>query len=253
MTHDASPRAWLPSHCLTSRKAAEPFERAVDAWSEKWFATGGWRVLGCWDAPGQPDGGDWTVLRDTDSFAIKGRAKAVQTLALALLGQVEQPRYTPHDLRLMRRLGSTALDDLQASIEQLLRRPARSESASGASGDERLSLLIGQVGQAQLMIECVREDVVRIVRRGFSSLLPAGGLADRKRAADDEALAIAAHLGTARISVDEFARLEVGDIIVLDRAMDDFAILTIADRPTDLPVKIGAADGRVTFELMETT
>lgn len=253
MSLNASPRAWLPAHCLTSRKAVEPFERAVEAWVEKWFAAAGWRVLGCWDTPGQPDGSDWIVLRDADGFAIKGRAKAVQTLALALLGQVEQPRYTPHDLRLLRRLGSTALDDLQDSMEQLLRFPASRESETAPSAGERLSLLVGQVGQAQLMIECAREDVVRIVRCSFSSLLPAGGLADRARAADREQLTIAAHLGTARINVDEFARLEVGDILVLDRDAADFALLTIAEQTTDLPVKIGSQDGRITLELMETT
>lgn len=249
----ASPIPWLPANCLTARRAAEPFERIVAAWASEWFKGDGWHVLGTWDAVGQPDASDWTILRDASRLQLKAKPKAMQTLALAVLGMDEQPKCTEQDLRLMRRVAGRALDDLQVRLEQGLGSGQATNTIYPGENGATYSLLIGIVGGAQLAVECAAADLVALVRQTYPATSLPDDLQDASTAPETQPIKVAAHLGSASISIEQIAGLETGDILILDRSADASVHLRINDTPTDLPFALGEADGKITLELQELT
>lgn len=253
MSVPARATPWLPASCLTARRAAEPFERIVKAWGEEWFSANAWQVLGTWDAVGQPDASDWAVLRDAARLRVKGRPKAMHALALALLDAKEPAKRTDQDVRLMRRVASRALDDLQGRIEDSLgSAPSQSGSYPAESG-ATYTLLIGVVGGAQLAVECAAADLVQIVRQTFPTKTMTDQLDLRDDAFDEATVTVGASLGQASLSIEQLEQLEVGDILVLDRILDAPAQLTIQETLTDLPFALGEAEGKITLELQELT
>ncbi len=245
----ASP--WLPTNCLVSRQAAAPFERIVDAWAGEWFADTGWRVLGTWDAGGSPDASGWSVSRDAARLRIKVRPHALRSLALAVLGVQEQARYTEQDLRLMRRVAGQAIDDLHARLEDGLG-PAPSQPAGCDRDGTRIhTLLIGIVGAAQLAIECTQADLVTIVRGTFPASGLLAALESRGDAYAGRALHVAAHIGEARLSLEQITALEQGDVIMLDRQCDEPVHLMVGEQRTDLSFHLAERGGRVVLEYQD--
>ncbi|WP_379549924.1 flagellar motor switch protein FliM [Qipengyuania sp. DGS5-3] len=222
----------------------------MTSWSKDWFGQKGWQVLGTWDAVGRPNAKDWTVLRDASRLQIKGKAMAMQSLALALLNSKKHPKYTDQDLRLMRKLASRALDDLQSRIEQSLGNSQPAASAYPIAGGASYSLLIGIVGGAQLAVECAASDLAQIIRQTFPTNQDNE---DELKAREDSLLeqnvSVAASIGEASLTIEEIEKLEVGDIVMLDRAADAAVMLTVEDMQTDLPFALGEAGGKITLKL----
>ncbi|GAA4044781.1 FliM/FliN family flagellar motor C-terminal domain-containing protein [Parerythrobacter jejuensis] len=247
------PVPWLPASCLTSRRAVEPFERIVEGWAAEWFPTTGWQVLGSWDAVGQPDATDWAVLRDAAKLQVKGKPKAMQALALAILGSEAQTKLTDNDLRLMRRVAGRALDDLQSRIEQSLGSSQSQPSGYAVASGAIYSLLIGVVGGAQLAVECSAADLVQIVRGTFPVQQIEDPLDPRGEGYADAAVSVAAHLGATPITLEELSALDVGDVLVLDQPADAPTRLVIDGHTTDLPFAIVEQGGTITLELQDLT
>ena len=247
------PLPWLPTSCLASKRAAGPFGQIVDVWAAEWFPADGWHVLGAWDKVSQSPASDWIMLRDTAKLRLRGKPKALQALALAVFGEKDRPKYTDHDLRLMRRIGTRALDDLQARLEQILRRSPASPSpyseAVSRGADEVYSLLIGVFGGAQLTVECAATDLVQIVRGTYPAQRVKPQLEARASALDGQTICVGAHLGTVTFALDQLYALEPGDLLVLDRVATEPVNLIIDGRPTDVSFALCEMEGHVSLEL----
>lgn len=241
---------WLPPGCLTSRRAIKPIEKAVNEWASEWFHANPWQVLGTWDAVSTQAMGQWATIRNAALLQIKGRAKALQTLALAILQIKPQPKYTDCDLRLMRRLASRALDDLLARIEGSIGIAGASAYTHPANSNF-YSLLIGAVGGAQLAIECAEAHLVHMVRSTYPRAASYPPLIAVDQSYNEQILRVAAHLGKASITVEQLAELEVGDTLVLDLSSNSAASLLVEDRIADLPVSLAEKGSRITLELQD--
>lgn len=242
---------WLPQSCLVSRRAVEPFERQISDWASEWFRSIPWQVLGTWDVAVTRSIGQWTTICDTEHFQVKGKAKVLHSLALAILNAKQQAKYTDTDLSLMRRLGKRAIDDLLDRIEQEFSAVETIADAGAHGTCPRYSLLIGMVGNAQLAIECSQPDLVRVARSTFrrSQDLPPPVL--RQQCYSGQTVNVAAHIGSARITVEQLGGLEVGDTLVLDRPSHAAVDLLLEDRIASLPVLLAEADGHITLEIQE--
>lgn len=248
------PIPWLPANCLSSKRAAEPFEQIIDGWAEEWLVGEKWRVLGSWDDGGTPRVGSWSTLRETPKLQIKGKAKAVQSLGEAMLGvDAKNPR-TEADLKLMRKIAAQALDDLQLRIDRELG-AGSSATVLGSSGENpgrQFSLLIGVVGQARLALECAEADLVRLVRKTFPARAPKHQLENPRSSCLTQPIGVAGRLGSATIELREIADLSIGDLILLDSKTQDSLSLMIENNPSQVRALLGESDGRVTLNIVET-
>ena len=250
-----APLAWLPQQCLTGPQVAAPFARAVDAWSKNWIAIGGWSGCGNWlveDLSGNPA---WTVLRDEPSFRIYGTTGSLQDLSCAILALKNVPSITAADKRVLRGLSSRALDDLVASVEGLLGAKANMTTrylpAPLDRGENFAVFMIGDNSAAKLAIEVSAADLSAIGRSGFARSVLDAPLASISDSCSEQSCTIAAHLGDARLTFEELANLEIGDIVILDRATHDHVELEIAGSATGLACEITDMDGTICLKLKD--
>lgn len=238
---------WLPYSCLTSREAAAPMARLVREWTSAWFAGDAWHVLGSWDQQSEFEPGTWQPLRSAKDLEISGAKDLPIALALAILGHDSADNLTARDRDLMRALSDRALDDLAARVEELVGKAAPRTLPDTRSASVPIlpvfSLLIGQVGNAQIVIECALPQLVAMVARTFEPGGPLSPLDHRDTAIAGTNVAIAARLGTASISLKDLAGLEQGDLLLLDREPSPEVELLIEDQPSSHIFHIQEHDG----------
>lgn len=239
---------WLPPGCIESPAAARPFAQAITQWAEHWFAANPWAVQGGWRCSDDGAGDNWAVLRATPELTLAGADKAALHLARAVLGLPELPRYSEADLRVLRRLATRVLDDLEQRVTALLGPPG-----GGALGlDTQYALQIGPDDTPKIALRCHGSQLIPIARRTFPVLLSKGELTDRTSACDNQELPISALLGSASLTIEQIAQFEIGDVIVLDQPSDQPVPLAIADSPSAVLCTLGERSGKIILEVMET-
>lgn len=241
------PRPWLPLDCLHSTRAAHSVVHAVTDWSKNWFAKDGWLPETCFSPV---EGDDWTELSSDDQVTVSVRAKAMLDLALAILS-TKAPRTPPsqHDLRFLRRLAARATEDLSARVADAL--PALATKGDHAITGNQWRLNIGPPNQPALAISIDETDLIGLARKAYRPLAPASSLASRAEPLKDMPLKIAGVVGNTRLAVEQIKSLEIGDILVLDQKSDEPVRLVVDGCMTDLPLRVGQEDGRLTLSLQD--
>lgn len=236
---------WMPAAALRQSRAAQPFAAVVRSWAENWFAASGWVAADVFDSAVATD---WSILRDDAAFQLLGKPKALLELAFAMLGQEPRQGLTDADLRFLRRLGSRALDDLQASVEALL--PAGAAEMTVA-GQPVWRLTIGSDRTAWLAIALNQATFAAIARKVYPLTKPKSRLSSARDAVNDVVVPLSGRIGSARLAVEQIGGLEVGDLLLLDEAASAPLRLTVAGQPSDLYFAIDASSDRLTLTMQE--
>jgi flagellar motor switch/type III secretory pathway protein FliN len=164
-----------------------------------------------------------------------------------MLGEDERPHLTSRDLRLLRRLAGEALDDLVARLEATL--PA---GGAGAAGDgARRSLTLAMAGEPLLEVTLDRTDLCLLAQRTFTPRGHRTSLAPAATAFADVAVPVAGRLGRAALAIDQIGALEPGDVLVLDRELDEAVELLVAGRDSPLRCDITERDGAIGLVVRE--
>jgi flagellar motor switch/type III secretory pathway protein FliN len=229
----------MPEECLRDARVARAAGQAASAWARAWFAQASWDAVGAW-APEDGTHDGWSTLREGGRIALRARAGAILDIAFAMLGEPARGDLTTRDLRLLRRLAGDALDDLLSRLEDTL---PDDDAGSIGPEQERWGRVLAMDGEPILRVSLDRADVCLLARRAFGPTHAAGGLDRASVALAGVEVSIAAQIGRASLAIDEIGALEPGDILVLDREVNDPVDLVVAGRKSPLRCSLTDVDG----------
>jgi len=235
-------REWLPWDVMTHEVVRETVQNAVAHWNAQWFTTAYAQTTGIravkTDARPDGDGSGWRVYRT--SLGVRTSTAAVARLvnrALDLRTDVTEP--TEADRHVLDRFEQEILANLADAMEvafgvagQLRPEPQKPTDPCPEGGI--LVPLADPSGREVLTVAIPRDLVVQRVKASIPRTPGAGSaVSSRVAALSDIRISVEAEIGKAELSLRELEDLAVGDVLVLDRRLDE---------PVDL---VGARAGDV--------
>jgi len=226
---------WLPDSALQASGLDAEIGDAVRAWSQKWFAGANWRTQGNLTALASPPA-DRVLLLDND-LALTIGSGAKEALAGAMLDRaVVREELTDTDRTLIDGLVQACIDDLGTRIGQIFRlatdaRWSEASTATSAIDRPRGCAIAGEQRRAPIHLLVAADLVVEHARRGVPPAVSAGGLTPLPEALGEQPIDVAACLGACTLAYGDVAQLAVGDVLILDRALDAPLGLALDGRP----------------------
>lgn len=234
---DRGVRDWLPIEAATGPRVRNALEEAVDAWSGKWFAGARAEIAAVEArAAGAPQvAGGWLLHGDAVAVPADG-LDTIRVAGLALGADAENLVLSEPDRDIIGRLAATIADDLAARLCVAL---GREQPAPGAAvprddpldGDAGIALRISDTQGRPLTQASVRlAALVPFLKAGIKTGKNTPSLARITRAIEKTATRIDVRLGETRLTLGELSGLARGDVLVLDRPIDDGATLALDGR-----------------------
>jgi hypothetical protein len=242
------PRLWLPAVALDCVRVRAAAGEAVDAWSRAWFA-GTHAVAARFEASaGQaPDrAAPWRLHGAGIALAASG-ADAVRLAGLALGADIERLVLSEADRDIVGRLSATVTADLARRLEAAFGlapaetgEPSAVEDPFAGAGGIMFTATDGE-GRPLLHAALSGAAIVPFVKGAIQmSKRRRPALARLSRAIGATGIRVEARLGSAALGLGELATLAVGDVLILDRTLDDGVALVLA--PTARPFARGDLD-----------
>ncbi len=224
-------RNWIPPGALDDEALADAISALARAWAARWFTPA--RAVSIrrqsrldFRAPSEA-----AYLKADDIFACIDRAQN-NALACLLLGH-PRPTAAPvaADQALFASIGAAAVGDLLRDIcRDLLGTAATTQTpiTRDLRRPFRFTLTIGGGPILEVLLtEAAAVSARRRLTNPCKATLP---LASRQQSVAPAELRVGARLGGARLTLAEFATLERGDVLILDRAEGDDVELTVNDQ-----------------------
>lgn len=223
-------REWLPHDALAHEAVRTALERAITQWNTQWFTTAfaaiaGIRIAGA-DARPEGEGTGWRVYRA--AIAVRaGRSGLSRLVNRSLDLRTEAANLTEADRYVLDGLEQRILDDLAETLEAALGVPGPSRSAPHRPADPfagdggLLVSLADPQGREVLTLAVPRSAAIGYVKASMprisSKNAPLPPLAGALAAV---AIPVEAEIGRAELSLAELNELAVGDVLVLDRRLE---------------------------------
>lgn len=229
-------RAWLPDEALVGPEVRAPVEAAVADWSHAWFAGRASLRLTALE-PRPPlwaaELGASAWQRHGEALWIASPAPALSRLRAKALDMAATPRTeTPRDAALLRGLERRMLSDLARAVERALGIPSAAAPpapGTGSPGAECLCAIIAEPSGAEAVrLAIPREPVAAFRKARMSPPRRRDRPAPRGAALAGARLSIEARLGTAQVTLEELRALAPGDVLLLERRLDEPAELFAA-------------------------
>jgi flagellar motor switch/type III secretory pathway protein FliN len=227
-----------------------PFEALVAEWSAHWVAKGRLSLSDWALAAGARDAG-WRAYDGGLAVNCPGRA-ATRLLSLALDARIDHAELNGRDRRLTDGLADRMMQDLVRRTLTVL-----GTSVAPASGprDRDIVATISDGADTLMSLAIPLRSVLPICRRTLPRpAQPTTALQHRLTALGPITLKLDAMLGSAQVTLAEAQALSIGDILVLDRRLNDAADLSLAN-PATLVARgvLTEADGQVALILQSTS
>lgn len=217
---------WAPLETMDGAGLRRVLQVPVDAWGEAWFGEPKARVeeprLGRGHLRSPPEGGRWTPLAPRLALAITGRMRLA--MAGMALGGGEALFVTEADRQIGEGLARRMTEDLAARLWAIL--------APGEAPDGPIATpLFDEMGGAMVAVRWAGDGeriwiaipaalaLVHLRDRPRADGSGRSPLAPRFRAVADQTATLDVILGAARLTPDELTHLAVGDVLVLDTAL----------------------------------
>lgn len=230
--------SWLPDEALVAPEVLGRLDAAVEAWSERWFrglaltrrrtlfeAASGGRVTAS---------GPRVAVRATETEVAK-----LVTRAVGL--DIERLELTEADQAVLAAFRKAMMDDLAGAFEEALGQPGASPcpAASGAVAFE----LAADDGRKVVAVETSRAALATARLAGLAPptrTRPA--LASLRAAIADLPVRLSVRLGSAAVALPEVRRLGAGDVVILDRGLDE-PLVVASGSPETVVACARMADG----------
>lgn len=251
-------RAWLPSQALERADLDDELGEMLGLWSRKWFAQGEWRASAPLSADRPADVSElcWWAL--ADGLAIAVAPDATHAVASAMLGDLPGGGLTEGgDLELAGKLADACLADLKKQLQRLLRLPEEDgwrESEIGAPFPHEpayFAAIVAGAGRPRLCVAVTRELLISRIKAGLSIAVFPIELGSLSDGLERQTVDVGARIGGCELSLCELDALGVGDVVVLDHALDLPLELALDGRPIGRRCAVDHADDRLALELYE--
>jgi flagellar motor switch/type III secretory pathway protein FliN len=237
-------REWLPLGALDGPRLRDLVEAAVAGWSGRWFARRPAAAAGfeaCAGAAAEPG---WRRRGSGLAFAA-GAAETAGLADLALGADIAQLVLSEVDRDIVDRFTGRLVLDLAAEIERALGLAATGEDDAAIGdpldGDGGLRFHAADAHQRPLVrFALPRTLLAPLCKAALPPCADGPAMAPLLRAVGASPIEIGTRLGRAAVPLGEFAALAVGDVLILDRPVEDGAELVLA--PAALAFGRGAID-----------
>lgn len=210
---------WLPDGALSSPGVLARVDRAVADWSGRWFVDHRLvrQRLQYAEVPASPP-----VAASTARVALRAAPAAVEALAgHALDADLSRLEKTDGDQTIIAALSEALLRDLAATLDAALGGDGEAVSSGGDGSGAVLIELTDEDGRRALAIETTRAVLADARLAGLPERRRRGApLASVRTAVAEVPVTLSASLGSVAISLPEARKLAPGDVIVLDRSLD---------------------------------
>lgn len=210
---------WLPEGALSSPVVLALVDGVVSDWSGRWFCAHRLvrQRLHYADAPVSP-----AVVASTARVAVRATPAAVETLTgHALDTDLSRLETNDTDQAITATLGVILLQDLATALEAALVADGGAAPAAAEGFGGVLIELTDEDGRRMLVIETSRAVLAGARLAALPERAPRKrALTPVRTAVADVPVTLSASLGSAAITLPEARRLAPGDVIVLDRPLD---------------------------------
>jgi hypothetical protein len=231
-------RVWLPIQAATGPRVRDALETAVDQWWQKWFAAArpGATTIEARSAGAPRLAGGWLLHGGAVAVPADG-PETFRLAGLALAADPESLVLSEPDRDILSRLAATISADLAAALGATLGcvSPTMAEATPGddpLGGDAGIVVRVTDAQGRPLVSAAIPlATLVPFVKAGIEPGKADAPLARITRAIERTATRIDVRLGRTSLSLGELAGLAAGDVLVLDRSVEDGAELALHGRP----------------------
>lgn len=214
-------RPWLPTNAPVPPALNRALGEAVEEWSGKWFAADPLSA-GPLTRRSQPDL-DWQAIEEGLMLGLAPAAPL--TIGARVLGLSSDDR-SPADSKLIEAVVAEAVVDLRQRLATLVQAP-RAAALHPARAAASHVASIGEPHRPLLAIALTAELFATLALQSLPPSDPPP-LGTGEDALERLPVAVGAAMGRCRLSVADFEALGLGDVLVLDRAVDRAVPLTMA-------------------------
>ena len=218
-----SARSWLPDSAFTIDRARRALGAALETWSRAWFSEA--RVsltrVALEESPGRDDGGISPDAADGTAIALspRGKRRLFETICAVDLAELSLGEAEHRAIGAVTR--EAALDLLKAFDLGV------PEPHSGDDKVVRLTVCVGGQELAVVRAPCGAV-AARLTSAVARSTTPRAGLVRRSRAIGSASVRLDAIVGRGALALGELNALNPGDIVILDRELEEGIALTLA-------------------------
>ncbi len=239
-------RHWLPKGAFTDDAVRAVLSATIALWSERWFARreatiGAVRFA---SAPITPAAQSLRVMGKIVDAELPGRGKR---LLLEALLDIDLAGQTPieGDHHVLDTLAARAMEDLLATLEETF--GAECARDHGA----RIVATLAMAGSEMLTVSFPDSAVVPPIKARMGSRQPAGGTPRGRMSALGPMHVVAdGILGQADLALDDLGGLAIGDVLILDRALQEPVELRLSDTGARIGRgRLGRNDGKISIQL----
>jgi len=230
----AAPKAWLPPDAHARERVQPLLERALEEWSEHWFACGGASLDPAFqdDWPGRSADAGWQSCPEVASLALTPAAEAA--IAGSMIGtNVPLGSMQSEDRNLVHHLARACADDLLDRLGRLALGANAEPPCEGVPVNfDACSWWDVSVGARKgiLKLALSEEAEVQMIKRRLPSPSKIT-LGSATRGLARQQVEIEADLGRCGVSLAELEGLAIGDVLVLDTSpADPLALLIGSER-----------------------
>ena len=215
---------WLPADTPVPPALDRMLKDLFGEWSGKWIATGPPTAAPLARGP-RPDL-DWQAIEGGPMLGLSSSAPLTIGARMLGLSPADRP---PADRALMEAVAAEALADLRQRLAALVQATRDSAWHSTQAATSHTATL-GDPRRPLLAIALTAELFATLALRSLPPP-PAAPLGTGEEALERLPVALGAALGRCTLSVAEFQALGLGDVLVLDRAVDRPVPLALAGAP----------------------
>lgn len=210
---------WLPDEAFGDPALTGLFRGPVDAWAGEWFVSAKPSVQRGREAV---QSGVQRFQHGAITLAMTGPGK--RRLLEAVLGvDLAQQSLTEADRHILDVLAKDVVEDLGGRLESEL--GAKDVQATGRG----VAISVGVRNDELLALYCPRHLLVPLLKKQIAPAVSRrGGLSGRMKALGAMPVTVEAVLGRADLAISELEDLSEGDVLVLDRDLNDAAELRVA-------------------------
>lgn len=207
-------RPWLPEAAMTLERIGAALAEPLDQWSNMWFASNGCAMVG--DSPmSLAAHGEGNLNFEAEGLNFVVPAIGKRRLLEAILGvTLTNVLLTPADHRVLDKFAGRACQDL---LERFVRMPAIASAPTDSI--RRICIMLDgeECGRLSLPSSALVALSKSVIPRSPTIGIP---LESRRNAIRSCHLTVDALLGRAALTIEEVRGLEVGDVIILDSALE---------------------------------